>query len=391
MWDPDVGAGTVTHQNIGFLFPMGPYYWLVAELHIPMWIGQRFWMGSLFFAAGTGVWYLGRLLGLSRSGRLAAALAYMLTPYVLDYIARISAIVMPWAALGWMVAFTVLAVRKGGWRYPALFAVVIALVGGVNATSILLVGTGPAALGGLRGVGHPRGPVPGRAGRPGPHRHPDPRRSRCGGWPASGPRGPTASTSSSTPRRCRRCRPPRCRRRCSGASATGTSTARTSWGRGPSASFGYLQWTWLIAVSFLVPTLCVAVGHAGPLALPDLRHRPGPGGGGAGRGHLPLQRPHALRGPDQGRRAGLHRRAWPCARPTGSSRWSCWVWPCCWGPASPRSARTPRGPGWAVLALATRPDRRRPARRCGPGGWWPSNLERPTTIPAYIHQAAATT
>ena len=25
--------------------------------------GQRFWMGSLFFAAGTGVWYLGRLLG----------------------------------------------------------------------------------------------------------------------------------------------------------------------------------------------------------------------------------------------------------------------------------------------------------------------------------------
>ena len=143
MWDPDVGAGTVTHENIGFLFPMGPYYWLVAELHIPIWVGQRFWMGSLFFAAGTGVWYLGRLLGLSRSGRLAAALAYMLTPFVIDYIARISAIVMPWAALGWMVALTILAVRKGGWRYPALFAVVIALVGGVNATSILLVGLAP--------------------------------------------------------------------------------------------------------------------------------------------------------------------------------------------------------------------------------------------------------
>src|ERR1700691_5951755 len=79
MWDPDVGAGTVTHQNIGFLFPMGPYYWLGGEAHIPVWIGQRFWMGSLFFAAGTGVWVLGRLLGLSRSGRLAAALAYMLT------------------------------------------------------------------------------------------------------------------------------------------------------------------------------------------------------------------------------------------------------------------------------------------------------------------------
>jgi arabinofuranan 3-O-arabinosyltransferase len=26
MWDPNIGMGTVTHQNIGYLFPMGPYY-----------------------------------------------------------------------------------------------------------------------------------------------------------------------------------------------------------------------------------------------------------------------------------------------------------------------------------------------------------------------------
>ena len=143
MWNPDVGAGTVTHQNIGFLFPMGPYYWVVNAIGVPIWIGQRFWMGTLFFAAGTGVWTLCRLLGISRTGRVAAALAYMLTPFVIDYIARISAIVMPWAALGWMMALTILAVRRGGWRYPALFALVIALVGGVNATSILLVGLAP--------------------------------------------------------------------------------------------------------------------------------------------------------------------------------------------------------------------------------------------------------
>lgn len=143
MWNPDVGAGTVTHQNIGFLFPMGPYYWLIAQLHIPVWVGQRIWMGTLFFAAGTGVWFLGRLLGLSRSGRLAAALAYMLTPYVLSYIDRISAILMPWAGAGWLLAFAILAARRGGWRYPALFAVIIALVGGVNATSILLIGLAP--------------------------------------------------------------------------------------------------------------------------------------------------------------------------------------------------------------------------------------------------------
>ena len=232
MWDPDVGAGTVTHQNIGFLFPMGPYYWLVAELHIPVWVGQRFWMGSLFFAAGTGVWYLGRVMGLSRSGRLAAALAYMLTPFVIDYIARISAIVMPWAALGWMLAFTILAVRRGGWRYPALFAVVIALVGGVNATSILLVGLAPLlwliyAVWGTR-------EVPFRAAGP---LHSasacSPSGSRSGGSPGSGPKAPTASTSSSTPRRSPPSRRPRSRPRPCADSATGTSTGRTSWAHGP--------------------------------------------------------------------------------------------------------------------------------------------------------------
>src|SRR5580700_8387086 len=128
MWDPDVGMGTVTHQNIGFLFPMGPYYWIIEQLHIPMWVGQRFWMGSLFFFAGTGVFFLGRLLGLTAWGRVAAGVAYTFTPFVIDYIARISAIVMPWSALGWMVGLVILATRKGGWKYPALFAIVIALV-----------------------------------------------------------------------------------------------------------------------------------------------------------------------------------------------------------------------------------------------------------------------
>ena len=196
-------------------------------------------MGSLFFAAGTGVWYLGRLLGLTRSGRLAAALAYMLTPYVLDYIARISGIVMPWAALGWMMAFTVLAVRKGGWRYPALFAVVIALVGGVNATSILLVGLAPLlwvvyAVWGthevrfraaLAALVRPGRPVPRRVGVV------DGRILGRGGLRAQRPQVHRDGA--------RRCRRPRSPPRYSGGWGTGTSTAPTSWDRGrrpPSAT-----------------------------------------------------------------------------------------------------------------------------------------------------------
>jgi arabinofuranan 3-O-arabinosyltransferase len=144
MWDPNTAMGTVTHQNIGYLFPMGPYYTVVDWLGIPVWVGQRIWMGSLLFFAGLGVAYCARRLGVEGPGRAVAALAYMLTPYTIDYLDRTSAILMPWAALGWMVGLTAAAARTGRWRYPAIFAVVVALVGGVNATSILLVLAAPA-------------------------------------------------------------------------------------------------------------------------------------------------------------------------------------------------------------------------------------------------------
>ena len=144
LWNPDVAMGTVTHQNIGYLFPMGPWYGLLHVLGVPTWIAQRLWLGTLTFAAGAGVRYLARILGIPAWGQLAAALPYMLTPYVLDYLARTSAILMPWAGLGWLVGFMIMSVRRGGWRYPGLFALVVALIGGVNATSVLLVGLAPA-------------------------------------------------------------------------------------------------------------------------------------------------------------------------------------------------------------------------------------------------------
>ena len=144
LWDPNVGLGTVTHENIGYLLPMGPFYWVLAELHVPLWIAQRLWMGTLLFAAGAGVVYLCRTLGLTGPGRYVATVAFMFTPYVLQYAGRISVILMPWAGLPWMIAFAVLALRRGGWRYPALFALVVALVSGINASSILYVGVGPA-------------------------------------------------------------------------------------------------------------------------------------------------------------------------------------------------------------------------------------------------------
>ena len=143
LWDSDVALGTVTHQNIGYLWPMGPFYWVFETLGSPDWFAQRIWLGSLLFAAAMGVRFLLRVFDWSGPGLGVAMAAYGLSPYLLDYSARISAVLLPWAGLPWMIGLTVLAVRHGGWRYPARFALVVLTVGSVNATSLLLVGLAP--------------------------------------------------------------------------------------------------------------------------------------------------------------------------------------------------------------------------------------------------------
>ena len=144
LWDSDVALGTVTHQNIGYLWPMGPFYWLFETIGSPDWLAQRVWLGTLLLAAGLGVRFLLRTLDWQGRGLLVAVLAYQLSPYLLDYSARISAVLLPWAGLPWMIALTIRAARNGGWRDPARFALVVVTVGSVNATSLLLVGIAPA-------------------------------------------------------------------------------------------------------------------------------------------------------------------------------------------------------------------------------------------------------
>jgi len=158
MWNPDVSMGTVTHQYIGYLLPMGPYYAAMQAVGVPTWVAQRLWTGSLLFLAGAGVLFLLRTLSpatpragagsldtatIGGVGAVVAALAYMLSPYVLQNEARQSALLLPWVGLPWMIGLTARALRHGGWRHCALFAIVVALVGSTNAVALILVGVGP--------------------------------------------------------------------------------------------------------------------------------------------------------------------------------------------------------------------------------------------------------
>jgi arabinofuranan 3-O-arabinosyltransferase len=139
LWDAHVGLGTVPHQQIGYLFPMGPYYWLMDAVGVPDWMAQRLWLGTISFAAVLGARWLFRALGIARSGALVGAVVYLLTPYQLAFTARISVLLLAWAGLPWLVGLAMRATRVGGWRDPALFALGVLTIGSVNASALQLV------------------------------------------------------------------------------------------------------------------------------------------------------------------------------------------------------------------------------------------------------------
>ncbi|MFZ6002484.1 MAG: alpha-(1-_3)-arabinofuranosyltransferase domain-containing protein [Actinomycetota bacterium] len=143
LWDPHIGAGTVPHQNLGYLFPVGPFFWVFDRLGVPDWVAQRIWLGTLSLLAAVGARWLFRRLGLGPAAALAGALVYMLTPYQLAFTARMSVLLMPWAALPWLLGLTMIATRSRGWRAPAALALALVAAGGINASSLLLVGLGP--------------------------------------------------------------------------------------------------------------------------------------------------------------------------------------------------------------------------------------------------------
>ena len=143
MWDPNIGMGTVTHQNIGYLFPMGPFYWVSDRFGVPDWVAQRIWLGSILLAAALGVLYLFRTIDLTGPGAPVGALAFMLSPYWLEYAGRLSVLLLPWAGLPWMLALLIRGLRRGGWRHAALFALLVQVIGSVNVTALVFAGLGP--------------------------------------------------------------------------------------------------------------------------------------------------------------------------------------------------------------------------------------------------------
>ena len=139
LWNESWSGGTVTHQNIGYLWPMGPYYLLTDWLGMPDWIAQRLWLGSILFAAAMGAYVCFRSLWRERWSATTGAFAYGLSPFVLGHITGQSALLLPFVALPWLLWAVRNALRANPWRWAASAALITTTAGALNGSSILFV------------------------------------------------------------------------------------------------------------------------------------------------------------------------------------------------------------------------------------------------------------
>jgi arabinofuranan 3-O-arabinosyltransferase len=139
LWNESWSGGTVTHQNIGYLWPMGPYYAVTNWLGLPDWIAQRIWFGTILFAAAVGAYVCFRTLWRGRWSAVAGAFIYGLSPFVLGHITGQSALLLPFVALPWLLWAVRNAMRGNPWRWAAIAALITTTAGALNGSSIFFV------------------------------------------------------------------------------------------------------------------------------------------------------------------------------------------------------------------------------------------------------------
>ena len=145
--------GVLLNQAVGYLFPMGPFFELLRHIGAAGWIVQRLWLSALLITAfGGAVWLAARMaIGTPRT-RLAAGLAYALSPAALSMLGQTSGEFLPMALMPWIIipltdsepwlasaAVTRRATVARRARAVARSAVAVALCSGMNAASTVAV------------------------------------------------------------------------------------------------------------------------------------------------------------------------------------------------------------------------------------------------------------
>ncbi len=141
LWDGEGAFGQVQNQAYGYLWPMGPFFWVGDLLGAPGWVVQRCWQAMVLCVAFVGCARVARALGIrSEFACLVAAAAYALSPRVLSTLGPISIEAWPTALAPWVLLPLVLGSSRGSpRRAAALSALAVGMVGGVNATATFAV------------------------------------------------------------------------------------------------------------------------------------------------------------------------------------------------------------------------------------------------------------
>ena len=150
-WNPMSAFGELQNQAYGYLFPHGFFFLVGDELGASPWVVQRLWSGLLLVVAYEGARRLFRAIDHEQARPwlpLVAGLAYALSPRLLGLSGALTGEIHPSSVLPWVVLPLVLALR--GVLTPlhgaAWSGVAVVLMGGVNASEVLLALVLPALV-----------------------------------------------------------------------------------------------------------------------------------------------------------------------------------------------------------------------------------------------------
>ncbi|MFW6774676.1 alpha-(1-_3)-arabinofuranosyltransferase domain-containing protein [Nocardioides sp. CPCC 205120] len=141
LWDAEGTFGQLQNQAYGYLWPMGPFFWLGDTIGLDGWVVQRLWWAVVLCTALVGTALLLRALGVrSDIAVLVGAAAYALSPRLLTVLGPISIEGWPSALAPWVLLALVVGSERGSpRRAAALAALGVAMVGGVNAAATFAV------------------------------------------------------------------------------------------------------------------------------------------------------------------------------------------------------------------------------------------------------------
>jgi arabinofuranan 3-O-arabinosyltransferase len=135
LWNPYADMGAVQWQQNGYWIPFDFWFSFTRFLHIPVWLGERFYIYGLLLIA---VWGFTRLADAMKIGRplsrLLAAITYALSPVILARVGWQSPFAMGTVLAPWVMLPLARGAHKGSTRAAAARSCIpIALMGGVNA------------------------------------------------------------------------------------------------------------------------------------------------------------------------------------------------------------------------------------------------------------------